>query len=103
MTFILTSKTNTVPKFLCLTNVEMNLDVIGTGGFGCVYRARYKEQEVAMKLVYKSRHDVSTLLFAPFVNADPFRQGLAKRRLPAGSHNMAIPLTPFYPPLSGNI
>ena len=68
---------NTLPRFLYITNVkiEANLDVIGTGGFGCVYRARYKGQQVALKEVYKSRHDVSTLSSLPdnIVNADPFR------------------------------
>ena len=52
----------TIPKFLYITNIktEAHLDMIGTGGFGRVYRARYQGQQVALKVVDKCRHDVST-------------------------------------------
>ena len=98
---------NTLPKFLYITNVKTgaNLGVIGMGGFGRVYKARYKGREVALKEVHKSRHDVSTLPFSPNNTADAnsFWQGFIKKRLFVGSHCVAIPLSPFYPPLLGNI
>ena len=105
--FKLTSMANAIPKFLYITDVEIeaDLDVISTGGFGRVYTAKYKGKQVALKVMDKSRHDVSTLPFflINIVNADPLRQGIVKERLPAGSHSMAIPLTSFYPPFLGNI
>ena len=63
--FALTSMMNTIPKFLYITNIktEVHLDVIDTGGFGRIYRARYQGQQVALKVLHKSRHEVSTLRF----------------------------------------
>jgi serine/threonine protein kinase len=61
--------TNTIPKFLYITNIkiDVHLGAIGRGGFGHVLKGTYKKQQVALKVVDKSRHDVSTLYFFPII------------------------------------
>ena len=58
---------NTIPKFLYITNIktEAHLGTIGGGGFGHVFRGTYKKRQVALKVVDKSRHEVSALPFLP--------------------------------------
>ena len=90
---------NTIPKFLYITNIktEVHLGAIGRGGFGHVFRGTYNKQQVALKVVDRSRHEVSTLPFPPnAADANSFWQGVIKKRLLAGSHRVAITLTPFY-------
>ena len=96
--------TDTIPEFLCITNVETEMDLVlvATGGFGRVYKSRYKGREVALKEVQKSRHEVSALPNNT-ADANSFWQGSVKQRIPARSHRVAIPLSPFYPSSLGNI
>lgn len=58
--FKLISMTNTIPKFLYITDVkiEAHLGPIETGGFGRIYIGKYKWRQVTLKVVNKIRNDV---------------------------------------------
>lgn len=60
--FNLRSMTNSIPKFLHITSVEMeaHLGAIAVIGFSRVFRGRYEGKQVALKM-YKSYQDVSAL------------------------------------------
>jgi hypothetical protein len=61
--FKLTSITNTIPKFLYITNVEheAHRNVFAMGGFSRVSRGRYKGQRAALKTMNKSHYNVSAI------------------------------------------
>ena len=72
--------TNTIPKSLYITNIktDAHLGPIGAGGFGLIYKGKYNGQQVALKVVDKSRHDVSTL---PFFSTNTERRSILLRAL----------------------
>jgi hypothetical protein len=61
--FRLISESNVIPQSLFITDVtiEKHLGSIGRGGFGQVFRGKYKGQQVAVKVVEKGHHDVRAL------------------------------------------
>ena len=54
-----------LPKSLFITDVKIDthLGSIGRGGFGRVFRGRYKGRQVAVKVVDKGRNVVRALTF----------------------------------------
>ena len=63
--FELVSKTNIIPKSLLVKDVKTakTMPVIGAGGFGCVFKAVYKGDPVALKVVDKGHTNVSGFFF----------------------------------------
>ena len=61
--FHLISESNLIPQSLFITGVtiETHLGSIGRGGFGRVFRGKYKKQLVAVKVVEKGHNDVRAL------------------------------------------
>jgi hypothetical protein len=99
--FKLVTETNITPKSLFITDVKIdNRGAINIGGFGRVFRGKYKGKAVALKLMDKGLEDVSFVLFF-FHNPDLFVKGkisqnqdfvlevLARRSL---SHHFVLPL-----------
>ena len=92
--------TDVMPKSLFITSVKTNFDPIKVGGFGRVFRGKYKGQEVALKIVDKGhRSDVSSLPFFSHertdfrakdsLSQDFCREALAWRSL---THRFILPL-----------
>jgi hypothetical protein len=44
-------------------NAKVNYDFIGRGGFGFVFKGELEGTPVALKLIYKTRHDDASLTF----------------------------------------
>ena len=42
-------------------NTKVNYDFIGRGGFGFVFKGELEGKPVALKLIYKTRHDDASL------------------------------------------
>jgi hypothetical protein len=55
--------TDVMPKSVFITGVKTNFDPIKVGGFGRVFKGKYKGREVALKIVDKGHRDVSSLPF----------------------------------------
>ncbi len=79
--FRLISKTDVVPKSLCITDVTIEADrgVVGSGGFGHVLRGKYQEQQVALKVMDKGHHNVRDLPFPVRSTDFPGKRSLRKQ------------------------
>lgn len=93
--------TDVLPRSLFITDI-ITLDVIGMGGFGRVFKGKYKMQHVALKVVDKSHKSVSILSFVlshylyiwkRSLRKDFCREALIWRSL---QHRFIIPLLGIY-------
>ncbi|KAF8322438.1 kinase-like domain-containing protein [Amanita rubescens] len=71
-----------MPKSLFIAGVKTDFDPIGIGGFGRVFKGKYKGKQVALKIVDRGHRDGS-------VGQDFCREALAWRSL---AHRFIIPL-----------
>ena len=55
--------TDVMPKSLFIAGVKTDFDPIGIGGFGRVFKGKYKGKQVALKIVDKGHRDVSRMPF----------------------------------------
>ena len=96
---------NVMPKFLFINDVRTTFDTIGMGGYGRVFRGKYKGQPVALKVVDKGRKEVSSLplIFSRSLSNFISCQGFTQTRLLSRSALLAITCTLFYPSSTRNI
>ena len=93
-----------IPKSLFITDVKTDFDPIAVGGFGRVFRGKYNGQKVALKLLDKGhRKKVGSSTFLSSPKSYLVWTGFALPRLLSGGASMAIALTPFCSPSTGNI
>ena len=68
-------------------NAKVNYDFIGRGGFGFVFKGELEGTPVALKLIYKTRHDdVSRTILFDISIADHVLIGFFQRSI-----DMAVP------------
>ena len=59
-----------MPESLFITGVKMDVNPLAVGGYGRVFRGDYKGKQVALKMVDKSRKDVTSLSFFSCLSAN---------------------------------
>lgn len=65
------SRNDVLPRTLFIDNVKTNHDKIDEGGFGKVFQGEYNGRMVALKTLYKPRHDGVSTCYLYRYNADP--------------------------------
>ncbi len=80
--FKLLAQRPVTPRSLFITGVaaELNLDYVGMGGFGCVFKGEYRRKKVALKVLIDRHKNVSYVqhLENEFVRILPYQLGLCE-------------------------